>query len=346
MTIEEAKQKLIDLAQSQVGYREGPNNYNKYADDPMITRLYGWNVQNQPWCCTFVNWCFLNAFGYDIGSRLTYGGTAACSNSAQLFMNNGAYVHMPEVGDQAFYYSGGGINHTGIVVKVDGSVFTAVEGNYSDKVSLVQHNIGHSDVAGFGRPCWNIVEGSGSVPDDPGQPVTPPQPQSRTILRKGMSGEDVRVLQEKLIQAGYDVGPDGADGEYGNNTFRAVVAFQEDHHLEADSIAGPQTQKALDEALAGGDEKPEPEDPPKDDSAGEPDESSFALPDIQIGCKCDIVIMLQAALNLKGYDCGKPDGDFGPKTQAAVNRFKKDEGLEPDGMVNKETWVLVLYFYE
>ena len=29
MTIAEAKQKLIDLAQSQVGYREGPNNYKQ-----------------------------------------------------------------------------------------------------------------------------------------------------------------------------------------------------------------------------------------------------------------------------------------------------------------------------
>lgn len=344
MTIAEAKQKLIDLAQSQVGYREGPNNYNKYADDPKVIQLYGWCPQNQPWCCTFANWCYLNAFGYDIGSRLTYGGTAACSNSAQLFMNAGAYVHMPEVGDQAFFYSGGGINHTGIVVKVDGSLFTTVEGNYSDKVSLVQHNIGHSDVAGFGRPCWNIVEGSGSVPDDPGQPVTLPQPQSRTILRRGMMGLDVQDLQEKLNRLGYDCGE--ADGIYGGNTFKAVAAFQEDHHLEVDGIAGPQTQKALDEALAGGDEKPEPEDHQKDDSAGESDESSFALPNIQIGCKGDIVIMLQAALNLKGYDCGKPDGDFGPKTQAAVNRFKKDEGLEPDGVVDEETWVSVLYFYE
>lgn len=335
MTIAEAKQKLIDLAQSQVGYREGPNNYNKYADDPKVIQLYGWCPQNQPWCCTFVNWTFLNAFGYDIGSRLTYGGTAACSNSAQLFMNSGAYVHMPEVGDQAFFYSGGGINHTGIVVKVDGSLFTTVEGNYSDKVSLVQHNIGDGNVAGFGRPCWNIVEGSGSIPDDPGQPVTPPQPQSRTILRKGMSGEDVRELQEKLIQAGYDVGPDGADGEYGNNTFRAVVAFQEDHHLEADGVAGPQTQKALDEALA-------EEQPPEDQIKPIDNQHEFRLRELRSGAAGNLVFLLQATLNEWNFGTGKPDGQFGPKTQAALNAFKEYKGLPADGVADKDTWDLLL----
>ena len=95
MTQSEAKQKLINTAKTQVGYREGSNNWNKFADDPMIAKLYGWVPQNQPWCCTFVNWCFLTTFGYDIGSKLTYGGTAACANSAQLFRNNGAFVHFP-----------------------------------------------------------------------------------------------------------------------------------------------------------------------------------------------------------------------------------------------------------
>ena len=339
MTIAEAKADLVALARSQVGYQEGPNNYNKYADDPKITRLYGWNVQNQPWCCTFVNWVFLNAFGYNIGSRLTFGGTAACSNSAQLFQNNGAFVHMPNVGDQAFFYSGGGINHTGIVVAVEGSEFTTIEGNYSDKVSQVRHNIGHSDVAGFGRPCWTIVEGETAPPADDA-PAAPPQPQKRSILRKGMSGEDVRELQEKLIKVGYDVGPDGPDGVYGQNTFRAVVAFQEDNGLEKDGVAGPQTMKALDEAAAADAEKPE--QPPG--AAADPQEPDheLTLPELQTGSEGNAVYLLQAALNLRGFDCGKPDGILGPKTAAALNRFKEYEGQEPDGKADSDAWFLLL----
>ena len=80
MIIEEAKKKLTALARSQIGYREGADNYTKYANDPRITRLYGWSVQNQPWCCTFVNWCFMEAFGEKTGARMTFGASAACAN--------------------------------------------------------------------------------------------------------------------------------------------------------------------------------------------------------------------------------------------------------------------------
>ena len=156
MTIQEAKDKLVALARSQVGYREGANNQNKYADDPRITQLYGWNVQNQPWCCTFVNWCFLNAFG-TIGGRMTYGGSAACASQANLYKNNGAFTQSPAVGDQIFFYSGNGINHTGIVVEVNGLVIRTVEGNYSDKVSLCTYTKGNSMIAGYGRPKWSLA---------------------------------------------------------------------------------------------------------------------------------------------------------------------------------------------
>lgn len=164
MTIAEAKQKLVSLARSQVGYREGDNNYNKYAEDPRITQLYGWNVQNQPWCCTFVNWCFLNAFG-TIGGQMTYGGSAACATQASYYRRNGAFVQSPAVGDQIFFYSGGGINHTGIVVEVNGSAIRTVEGNYSDKVSLCTYTTGNPVIAGYGRPDWKLAADE-AVDDD------------------------------------------------------------------------------------------------------------------------------------------------------------------------------------
>lgn len=253
MTIQEAKTKFVAFVRSQLGYREGANNYNKYADDPKIARLYGWTPQNQPWCCTFVNWCFLNEFGYDIGSRLTYGGTAACSNSASLFRVAGAFVTTPEIGDQAFYYVGGSINHTGIVVSIDGNSFQTVEGNYSDKVSLVTHKIRGGDVAGFGRPNWKLVEGmdSSTVPDaDTPADDSNVAPSEKRILRKGMSGEDVRKMQEDLIALGYDLGSWGADGDFGGDTRNAVKKFQEDYNCKPiDGEVGPLTYAAIDAAL-------------------------------------------------------------------------------------------------
>lgn len=248
MTIEEAKRKLVDLAKSQVGYREGNGNYNKYADSPDITRLYGWTPQHQPWCCVFANWCFLTAFGYDLGSRLTYGGTAACSNSAQLFKSAGAWSSFPEVGDQAFFLSGGGINHTGIVVEVAGTAFTTVEGNYSDKVSSVRHNVGASDVAGFGRPNWKLVE---NVPETNVGNISKPKEEPKEdhswtppLLRQSDTFKpDVVVLQSLLNIKDFPCGD--ADGYYGPKTATAVSRAQYFYGLEQDCICGPKTWAKL-----------------------------------------------------------------------------------------------------
>ena len=255
MTIAEAKKKLVDLARSEVGYREGPNNYTKYADDPKVIKLYGWCPQNQPWCCTFANWCYLNAFGYDIGSRLTYGGTAACSSSAQLFRNNGAFGTSPEVCDQAFFYSGGGINHTGIVVSVNGTSFTTVEGNYSDKVSVVQHSVVNADFAGVGRPCWKIVEGTGSATDGQSKPATPTKPTQdpkpiepekedhswnpRLLTPSNAYSSDCVVLQALLNAHHFACG--SADGFFGAKTQAAVNRAQQYYGLTVDGRCGPQT---------------------------------------------------------------------------------------------------------
>ena len=253
MTVQEAKQKLVDLAKSQVGYREGANNYTKYADEPMITRLYGWCPQNQPWCCVFANWCYLTAFSYDIGSRLTYGGTAACANSAQLFKSAGAWSSFPEVGDQAFFYSGGGINHTGIVVSVEGTSFTTVEGNYSDKVSSVRHNVGASDVAGFGRPKWNLVQSA--VVTDGKDPVSSENKENLDLKKEDHNWTppllrqsdrfkpDVVVLQALLNVKDFPCGD--ADGYYGPKTATAVSRAQYFYGLEQDCICGPKTWAKL-----------------------------------------------------------------------------------------------------
>ena len=62
-----------------------------------------------------------------------------------------------------------------------------------------------------------------------------------TLLRNGSSGADVKKLQQKLVDAGYDVGSSGVDGIYGNATAAAVRKYQKDNGLDVDGIAGDQT---------------------------------------------------------------------------------------------------------
>jgi N-acetylmuramoyl-L-alanine amidase len=56
-------------------------------------------------------------------------------------------------------------------------------------------------------------------------------------------GEDVRTLQERLLEMGYDTGR--ADAIYGARTARAVAQFQREVGLAPDGSCGPQTMKAL-----------------------------------------------------------------------------------------------------
>jgi N-acetylmuramoyl-L-alanine amidase len=56
-------------------------------------------------------------------------------------------------------------------------------------------------------------------------------------------GEDVRALQERLLEMGYDAGR--ADGIYGARTARALAQFQREVGLVPDGSCGPETLHAL-----------------------------------------------------------------------------------------------------
>jgi hypothetical protein len=49
------------------------------------------------------------------------------------------------------------------------------------------------------------------------------------------------------------------------------------------------------------------------------------------------VKILQRALKALGFSPGKPDGDYGPSTQAAVERFQVSKNLAEDGVVGPQT---------
>ena len=65
------------------------------------------------------------------------------------------------------------------------------------------------------------------------------------MLQRGDKGEYVKALQILLIGRGFGCGPDGADGNFGPATERAVQAFQADHNLYADGVVGNLTWAKL-----------------------------------------------------------------------------------------------------
>ena len=130
-------------------------------------------------------------------------------------------------------------------------------------------------------------------------------------LERGSKGDDVKALQEALIEL--DFKPGAVDGVFGVLTESAVKAFQVWANLAADGVVGPLTWEKLDDA----------------------DKSD---PTLKEGSKGIAVRGLQRRLNEAGYDAGEIDGLFGAQTEAAVKAFQEANGLDADGIVGPQTW--------
>ena len=73
-----------------------------------------------------------------------------------------------------------------------------------------------------------------------------PLPQRR-VIKKGMSGSDVKLIQEILVKEGYNIGKCGIDSCYGNDCVKAIKQFQIDKGLVADGIIGKKTWAMLEQ---------------------------------------------------------------------------------------------------
>jgi hypothetical protein len=62
------------------------------------------------------------------------------------------------------------------------------------------------------------------------------------VLRKGAKGDDVKALQTALNEHGYKL---KVDGDFGTNTYNAVVDFQRKNRLTVDGVVGVNTWAAL-----------------------------------------------------------------------------------------------------
>jgi hypothetical protein len=256
MTEQEAISQVVQTANEQVGTREGANNWNPYAAalDPLgIT--YG-NKQNLAWCGEFVLWVFVHCFGVDRALEMLCSpkpsGIPLCSAGAQYFKDKGRWTSRAEVGNVIFFTVGGGINHTGIVTGVSSLSVTTVEGNSSDMVQRITYAIRDGRIAGYGRPQWSVVAQSATTEPAVEIPASDSEfpnncncTEKLPILRKGDVGEVVRAAQSLLNTRGASCGVYGADGDFGNATEAACLAFQRRNGLEADGVIGQQTWAKL-----------------------------------------------------------------------------------------------------
>ena len=265
-------QRVIDIALAEVGYREkasnaslddplanaGSGNCTKYARDLAAAGYYNGDKSACPWCEIFTDWVFWKAFGPD-GQRIqcqTGDLGAACIYSMQYYQQQGRCDQNPRAGDQVFFYGGGTVGHTGIVVEVSESSITVVEGNSSDRVQKLSYPRSSGSIAGYGHPWY---EKASAVPEEP-QPAqsegeSAPSPQTVLVrlplLKRGATGTAVESAQAVLIHRGYDcggrkfLGRETPDGDFGPATEQSVKAFQNKTALEPDGEIGSATWAAL-----------------------------------------------------------------------------------------------------
>ncbi|WP_419892798.1 peptidoglycan-binding protein [Oceanobacillus kimchii] len=160
---------------------------------------------------------------------------------------------------------------------------------------------------------------------DPGSPNSP-------TLREGDSGENVRLLQQALVDNNFypniHAANYGVDGIYGPNTKDAVRRFQIMNGLTVDGIAGPQTLSAL--GISGG-------------GSGSSGNSGSYRGTLRVGDRGDAVRLLQEALVDNNFypDRNAPnygiDGIYGPNTEDAVRRYQIMNGLTVDGIAGPQT---------
>jgi peptidoglycan hydrolase-like protein with peptidoglycan-binding domain len=139
---------------------------------------------------------------------------------------------------------------------------------------------------------------------------------SGPTLQNGSTGTDVRRLQRLLVELKI-LSFDQIDGNFGSVTEAAVKDFQSGNGLTVDGIVGPQTWSKL---------PADPETPTLSRGA-----TGTAVSALQKGLK-DYSAQNSAA------DPGPIDGDFGPRTEAAVRAYQSDRGVAVDGIVGDRTW--------
>jgi len=161
--------RIIDVAEDEIGYVEGANNDTKYGD------WYG--MPNAAWCARFVSWC-ANQAGISTNIIPKY---ASCALGKEWFESRGQFKYKgsytPKAGDVIFFLSDGA-SHTGLVIACEGGTVYTIEGNTANKVAKRYYSLNKSTITGYGVPNYPKYDGTvngggtGGATDGSGESTT------------------------------------------------------------------------------------------------------------------------------------------------------------------------------
>ena len=144
-------------------------------------------------------------------------------------------------------------------------------------------------------------------------------------LKFGDTGDDVKILQEKLKILGFYNAL--ITGIFGSSTEEGVKAFQKLFNFEETGVVNNEMWNLLFELT----------------------ETAFdnlnTKPTLQIGASGNDVKELQTILKNLLYYTGNIDSKFGKETEVAVKRFQFHNKITASGIVNNQTWTLLDTLY-
>lgn len=204
--------KVVNIALSQIGYKETGNNLTKYAKDLDAVDFY--NFPKYPahaeWCDVFVDWCVYEASGKDKDKALKAlyepkkdNCGAGCKYSAQYFRKNNAWSKTAVVGSQIFFGKEGAETHTGVVVSVGVSTVTTVEGNKSNMVKKCSYSKNDPKIVGYGLIKYDKQPQPEPTPTPQPTPTPEPTPQPDYKLYKVKTntGVDLRIRKQPTTKS-------------------------------------------------------------------------------------------------------------------------------------------------
>jgi len=164
MTEKQLRQKVVGIMQSWLGYNETNGNHKKiidlYNSHKPLARGYKVRYTDE-WCATAISAAFIQAGLTGIGFT-----ECSCSKMIELYKAKGRWMerddYKPQIGDVIMYdWEDSGIgdntgmpNHVGLVVAVNGTDITFIEGNKGQAVAYRAMSVNGKYIRGYCLPDY------------------------------------------------------------------------------------------------------------------------------------------------------------------------------------------------
>ena len=241
------REKVVATAKAWIGCNEADGSHRQIVDvynsHRPLARGYALKYTDA-WCAGFVS-----AVAIKLGLTDIMPTEVGVGNMIDLYRRLGRWKeqdsYVPSPADVIMYAWGdsgagdcaSGASHVGIVVSCDGKTITVIEGNKNNAVGYREIAVNGRYIRGFGLPDYASKATETHTPAPAEKEATINM--ELRMLKKGMSGNDVRAAMLLMKDKGYypDAIP-ATDKLFGPKMDAGVRKMQAEHKLGVDGIIG------------------------------------------------------------------------------------------------------------